>query len=787
MKRPLYTAAAAWMLGELFAENRDCLLTVLFVFLFVIWIKRKIFKTKEFILIEMAVVLVFLFSGNYALTELRFKYEQYAALSEEQYLIAEGRVSATEKKDYGWQVILTIDRATLDTGKRLPDKIKFLLEFEEQPNLKIGNKISVKGSKKEFYPCTNEGNFNEKTYYYEQKIALKLSVSECMVKDYSFSEIREDLQKIRELLCANIDLACKDREASVLKAVIYGEKSQLEQETKDLYVKNGIAHILAVSGLHMSIVGMGIYRLLRKKFTFFTSGVISFVVIVCFGIMTGFGISVKRAIYMMIMQIVADLFGRKYDFKNAVSFSMLLILMENPYAFYSASFLLSGSAMVSLGFIYPEFELWFFGKKRQKRNHRKEYAKSVLSGFLLWLVGLPVVAWFYFEVPTYSVLLNLLILPILSVLFLSGMASSFLMVVLPQAGIFVCGIGAFCVKICTFLCSQAERLPYASVIIGKPTLLKLIFFYGILLLFIMVMKFYKRNKGICRKLFLFCCFFIAQLLVIFQQSKNQSLLISVIDVGQGDCILVKNENGHTYLIDSGSSSMRDAAKYKVVPYLKCKGISKLDYVMVSHGDSDHINGILEIIKEDMLKVCNLILPDSWQFREVYKELVMLAEIKEISVCYVQANTSLRDGPLGFDIVSPDSGIYNNINDASMVMKMSYYDFSMYFTGDIGTETEKRLLPFLAPADIIKVPHHGSKNSSSREFLEKINPCLAIISCGANNGYGHPHMEAMERYEAFHTRIFTTAETGCIEIEVPRRKKGANCYVTTYLPKSDSEK
>ncbi len=783
MKRPLCTAAAAWILGEFFAENRNCLLAALFVFLFVIWIKRKILKTKDFILVETAVVVVFLFSGRYALTELRFKYEQYAVLPEKQCLMVEGKVSATEEKDYGWQVILAIDRAALDTGELLSDKVKLLLKFEEQPNLKIGNKISVKGSKEEFYPCTNEGNFNEKQYYYGQKIALKLNVSEYMVINHSFSEIREELQKIRKLLCENIDRTCNNSEASVLKAVIYGEKSELDKETKNLYVKNGIAHILAVSGLHMSIVGMGIYRLLRKKFTFFTSGAVSFAVILCFGVMTGFGISVKRAVYMMMLRITADLFGRKYDFKSAVSFGMLLILMENPYALYGASFLLSGSAMLSLGFIYPEFELWFFGKKRQKRNRRKKYMKSLLSGFLLWLAGLPVVACFYFEIPTYSVFLNLLILPILSVLFLSGMAAS-LMIVLPQAGMFICGAGVFCVKLCTFLCSQTEKLPYASVVTGKPTASKIILFYGILLLLIAVMRFYKRNgdKSVYKKLLLSCCFFAAQLLIFYQKPENQALLISVIDVGQGDCILVENENGHTYLIDSGSSSIKNAAEYRVIPYLKCRGIAELDYVMVSHGDSDHINGILEIIKQDALKVHNLILPDCRQFRETYEELVMLAEMKGILIRYVQENTSFKDDRLSFDIVSPDGGVYNDINEASVVMRMSYYSFSMYFTGDIGVETEKKLLPVLAHADIIKVPHHGSKNSSSWEFLEKITPCLAVISCGTDNRYGHPHMETIERYKAFHTRIFTTAETGCIEIEVPKRKKGADYYVTTYLSK-----
>ncbi len=187
----------------------------------------------------------------------------------------------------------------------------------------------------------------------------------------------------------------------------------------------------------------------------------------------------------------------------------------------------------------------------------------------------------------------------------------------------------------------------------------------------------------------------------------------------------------------------------------------------------------------MIKICNLVLPDCRQFKEAYRELVVLAEAKGISVCYVQENTSLKDNTLSIDIISPDNGIYHDINEASMVMKLSYYSFSMYFTGDIGIETEKRLLPLLTHADIIKVPHHGSKNSSSWEFLEKITPCLAVISCGANNRYGHPHMETVERYKAVCTQMFTTAETGCIEIKVPKRKKGTDYYVTGYLLKSNN--
>lgn len=787
MKRPLFTAAAAWMLGELFAEDIKYLLAVLVIFIFVALIKKRISKRHSSVFVEVIIIIIFLFWGRYALTKLRFEYQEYSSLTEGEYLLAEGKVEAVTKRDYGCQVILVPKKVIqINTGKGMPDKVKLLLEFEEEPGFKIGNQISVRGRKKEFYPCTNQGNFDEKEYYYTQKTAVKLSVEEYSAASGTYSEIREKLHEIQQLLCSNIDKSCGEEQASVLKAVIYGDRAGLDKEVKKLYVKNGVAHILAVSGLHMSIVGMGIYRLLRKRFNFFNSGIAGMAVIVCFGLMTGFSISVKRAIYMMILRMAADLCGRKYDFKSAVSFSVLLILIENPYAIYSAAFLLSCSAMLSVGFVYPEFELWL--KKENKQ--RRKLLKSVLSGFLLWLVSLPVVAYFYFEVPTYAVFLNFLILPFLSVLFISGMAASFFMLVSWQTGVFVCGAGVFCVKIYDFLCRCVERLPYSSIVTGRPDNVKILLFYGILLLFIAVIRYCDKSRMMQptlaliakrKKLLPFVFFSFALLFVIYVDPPRSSLNISMIDVGQGDCILVENENGNTYLIDAGSSSVQNVAEYKIIPYLKCKGIGKLDYVMVSHGDSDHINGILEMLYEDKLEIQTLILPDSSQFQKEYEELVLLAKKRGTRVIYVQKDSTIEDNELCLEILSPNGGHYSDINDASMVMRLSYHQFSMYFTGDIGEETEKVLLPELISADIIKVPHHGSKNSSSWEFVEKINPCLALVSCGFNNQYGHPHSETLKRYQAFHTKIFVTAQTGCIEIKVPESEKGTVYYVSTCLP------
>lgn len=779
MKRPLYTAAAAWMLGELFAENMKYLPLIPVVAVLAALAGGMAGKRKDYICAEILIILVFLFSGMHAVTELRMKYRDYDSVEEGSILLAEGKVKSVSEGNYGYKVILAADKVSFaDTGCPLPEGVNLLIEFSGQPELRIGNRISVKGSRKSFYISRNEGNFDEKEYCYGQKIAVKLKGAEYAVTDHRYSEAGEKLADIRQLLCKNIDSCCGEKEASVLKAIIFGDKTELDGETEELYVKNGIAHILAVSGLHMSIVGLGVYRLLRKRFSFFNSGVIGGLILVGFGCMTGFGISVKRAVYMMILRMTADICGRKYDFKSAVSFSMLLILVQNPYAIYNASFLLSYSAMLSLGFIYPEFELGFGIQKGKRKEKYLRYFMPAVSGFLMWLVNLPVIACFYYEIPTYAVFLNFIIIPMMSVLFLSGMAASLVMLVSLRAGVFLSGAGVLIVKLYTFLCRGIEKLPYASVVTRKPDRAKMILFYGILLLLIAVMRYYKKDNR--KKFFLAVFFFTVQIYVFYRNFPGDSLHISMIDVGQGECILVENENGHTYLVDAGSSSVNNPAEYQIVPYLKCRGTGRLDYVFVSHGDSDHISGILEMMKEDEIEIRTLVLPDCGQFAGEYAELEALAREKNIKLLYVQQGSAIRDGSLSFEIISPGDKQYRDINDASMVMLLKYQEFSMYFTGDISAVTERELLPQIRAAEVIKVPHHGSKMSSSRELLEKISPRLALVSCGADNLYGHPHSETVERYRAFGTELFATSESGCIEIEVPEKKKGKTYYVSTFL-------
>jgi competence protein ComEC len=245
----------------------------------------------------------------------------------------------------------------------------------------------------------------------------------------------------------------------------------------------------------------------------------------------------------------------------------------------------------------------------------------------------------------------------------------------------------------------------------------------------------------------------------------------VIDVGQGDCTLVRTENDHTYLIDGGSSSVTDVAKYRIVPYLKYQGIGKLDYVLVSHGDEDHINGIEEMLREDEIEIGKILLGECEKFNDSYEELLILAEESGVPVSYVRRGDVLKDGELQFTVLNPSDEAYDDGNDASMVLYLTWRKFSMCFTGDISETTEQVLLSCLSTADVLKTAHHGSKYSSSEEFLAKVAPLAATISCQKDNSYGHPHAETLNRLAASGAQIFNTAELGRIVIEVQKTGQG----------------
>lgn len=777
MKRPLYVAAVALMLGELIAEHMKYLPAVMAGFCILFVILYRYGKCKRKFITDVIVILIFFFLGAGCMNRLLDSYRIYERIKPEEEIMLCGEVTEVSQATQGYRLVVKVKNTDFPAG------VFAEISFGQDLHLHIGNQIKIYGKKVEFEVAGNEGNFDEKSYYYGKKMPIKIAGKKIEVLDGSWDELEEKLAEIRQLLSRNLDSVCGREEAAVLKAVIYGDKSELDREQKTLYQRNGIAHILAISGLHMSLVGMGVYQLIRRKSTFLNAGVLSTLILIGFGCMIGFGVSVKRAMYMMIYRVTADVLGRTYDIRSAIGLSIILILLENPYGIYQQSFILSYSSMLAVGIVCPAVEKWMTehwktGEKRKKKKNIKwRCCQAVWTAIIIWLVNLPVTAGLFYEVPTYAVLLNLIVVPLLSVLFCSGMLASVLMLFCGTAAVFACGAGVLIVRLYTGLCKWVEKLPGAYWITGCPDKISFIVFYGILLFMLWVMAYGKIRKQNKWKLLMIAC--TGQILVIYGKIPDHAVSISTIDVGQGDCTLITSPEGHHYLVDGGSSSVSQPGSYRIVPYLKYMGVQCLDYVMISHGDSDHINGIEEILERDLIDIKNIALPDCGEYAEAYQALCKLAKKRGVSVCFIKKGDVIRDQDMSFTLLSPEEGTYEDINDASMVMLMEYGEFTMCFTGDISSKVEERLC-ISQKVDVLKVPHHGSKTSSSEEFLQKLQPVYGIISCGQDNCYGHPHQEVVDRYHDMGTHLFVTAECGRIRIRVPENEKGEQYEICSYL-------
>ena len=277
--------------------------------------------------------------------------------------------------------------------------------------------------------------------------------------------------------------------------------------------------------------------------------------------------------------------------------------------------------------------------------------------------------------------------------------------------------------------------------------------------------------------------------VILAWRFQPELQVTFLDVGQGDCIFLQTKDGTSYLTDGGSSSVSKVGKYRMIPFLKYQGASQIKAVFVSHADSDHCNGIVELLEQAELEgipVENLVLTDlADECRsEGYEELLELAQQNEIAIQFLHEGQQFQDGELLFQCLHPSQGYQSeDINEASMVLLVTYREFSLLLTGDVQGEGEEHLTQELqawkklgaiehaeTELTILKVAHHGSKNSTTEEFLKAANPKLAIISCGEGNRYGHPHEETLERLENADVPWFCTKDYGAITVTVDGKSR-----------------
>ena len=771
---------------------------------------------------------------------------------------------------------------------------------EGVPEPEIGSLVILKGTLKNFQQSTNPGQFNAPFYYQILRISFRLNQAEIQVKSDRFYKIAEGLYQLRRKAGSKVDALLPEQEASVMKTMLLGEKGILDEEIKGLYQRNGIAHILAISGLHISMIGMGLYQLLRRAgLKIKLSAILASMIIVLYGMMTGFAVSAIRAIAMFLLQMLAQILGRTYDRITALAVAAVLVLVEQPLYLFHSGFQFSFLCVLGISLILPVLG-----------NVRK--GKKLFEGVALMAVTLPVYLGVFYQIPVYSMFLNFIVLPMMSILMGAGIVmilAAFLCtpLAIPAAWL-ITGILMVYERLGLF----TEKLPHHYWTPGCPAKWQLAVYVAVLIIIAALGRtkrkavLYQRDcihkdcihrRGGCAKEILqedppchevlqyeksqyersqhgmaqynipryevsqyeipqyemqnkrirriachggkwistygipvgICWGFLLLGVVILTWRFRPELKVTFLDVGQGDCIFLQTENGDSYLTDGGSSSVSKVGKYRMIPFLKYQGASQIKAVFVSHADSDHYNGIAELLEQaelEGIRVENLVLTDiADECRsEGYEELVELAGQNGITVQLLHEGQQLQDGELLFQCLHPSKGYRaEDLNETSMVLLVTYREFSMLLTGDVQGAGEEHLTQELqdwkepgvtqmqdvirisgeeesmeeesiederiegqieekrpqnkmganhteTELTILKVAHHGSKNSTSEEFLKAANPKLAIISCGEGNRYGHPHEETLERLEKVDIPWFCTKDYGAITVTVDDKSR-----------------
>lgn len=485
----------------------------------------------------------------------------------------------------------------------------------------------------------------------------------------------------------------------------------------------------------------------------------------CYGTMTGMGISILRAYIMFGIRLCAELIGRTYDLLTAVTVAALVALIQQPLYIQHSGFLFSFGAICGIGIFLPAVERNLFGQSKAE--------KALLSGVAISVSTLPVYLYFYYEFPPYSVLLNLIVIPCMTFVLLGGLISLAAAVCFLPLG----AVAAYPVHMLLVFyekcCNICLRLPDSKWVVGCPKPWQIMVFWGIL------MGLVAWNNRLSKLHFwqgVLCA------LLVLTIRLPSGLQITMVDVGQGDCIYLTEDSGVHILIDGGSSDKNDVAKYQMMPYLKYEGVSYLDAVVVTHPDNDHISGICVLLEEmntSGITIGTLYLPDIGESgrNEEFHELVRLARIAGVPVRYLSVGDILHCGRVMLTCIHPVKGWDSEEpNTYSTVLYLTYGDFTALFTGDLEGEGEKLVQESIAenPLEeggitLLKVAHHGSKNSTGTDFLQTVNPQIALISSGRNNRYGHPHEELLQRLADCGCFIYQTRESGAITVRVRNGK------------------
>jgi competence protein ComEC len=641
-----------------------------------------------------------------------------------------------------------------------------------------GDVLKIKGKLDKPVGQKNFGEFDYELYLARERIFTYLNIWQ-----------EKDIKKVGEddsNFLVSFSLSARDKIKEITKqtlpppynylliGMLLGEKSFIPTDLKEVFAEAGIMHILAVSGLHVGIIAMAllfflsILRLPKKP-----KLLILISILIMYASITGFRPSVLRATIMFILLIGGKLINRSRNLNISLFFAALLILLSNPLILYDAGFLLSFIVTFSIINLSPILQGLF--------SKIVVWIKSPLAvSTAAWIGIFPLSAYFFSKVSIISIISNIFIIPLTGIAVILGFVTFFIgLASISFAGI-IANINYLVLNLITLIAKSFSLIPFAFVYVAQPSIMVIILYY--LSVFFMVEIFYKKTLSLKIKKKAALIVLSVTLLIIIVQVfyPADNLKVNFINVGQGDCILIEAPNKINILIDGGGTPQSDfdVGSKIVIPYLRRKGINEIDLLILTHPHLDHLEGLLPVLKEfkvDMVLDSGLNCDSS-----EYKEFISLIIKKGIPYHKAKAGDNfIFSNNLEIFLLNPlyDSDFYceSDFNNASIVVKLFYKNADFLFTGDIEEAAEKKLSVWqnILQSDILKVGHHGSETSTNIEFLDKVDPSIAVITVGKNH-FGHPSQKIIERLEDKNIHIYRTDEDGTIII----RTNGQEYWIRT---------
>ena len=620
-----------------------------------------------------------------------------------------------------------------------------------------------------------------------------------------FSNIINSIQNnIKE----NMNKILSEEEAALCVGILIGDREAISEQTEDNFKKSNLTHMLAVSGSHITYIINALAIILgrtNKKL----AKIITIIILIFFMALTGFTSSVIRACIMGILVLTASIIHRKSDTINNIGISAFIILLFNPYSINDVGFWLSYGGTIGIVLlcdkviskIYAFIEKVTNGKINfvalANKNFSYKIIQYVITSFSITisanLIIIPIMAYNFSTLSLTFWIANILAAPIMEIVTIFGFIVYFISIIFNPLAEFLGILLNLFLKILLKIAEISSLIPGSSIYIKTPYIIQCIIYYSIIFALInfeyikakeklrfKIIYILKKSK----KIILSLSIIIIILSSIFVFIKPKVLRIYFVDVGQGDCTLIKTPTNKNVLIDGGGSESGnfDVGENTLLPYLLDRRITTIDYMLISHFDSDHIGGLFAIMEN--LKIKNVIISKQGEESSNLIKFKEIVKNKKINVIVVSKGDYIQiDKYSYFEILFPETDFINEniLNNNSIVANFTSLGLKMLFTGDIEEIAENRLYELYnntkkLNAHILKVAHHGSKTSSTAKFLELVKPKIAFIGVGINNNFGHPSSGVLDRINSYTNQIYRTDQNGEIELIFINGKIKINTFV-----------